>query len=473
MHTETTISPEAQAYTRSVIDNAARDRIPELFSARHPNALYHLPDRNGIGVSVLRASDLTEEQFVKLLRYRLAQYLAVGMFNAERAYAARAEYEPPEKISPNEIYMVSGVAETGEILCSASLWAVPDEAGSLTLRDPARPLFPVEEAFGWGIFNRLRILPDMRLGKIREIKRFVKNQQRPALDELGARGPIELGLGLYRALIGPLRMEVDACLGDLEEGVAFQNLLFFHAPTVIIHGGVPYEPDEDLISMYKLQNRQTFAFLVSDLDGAMRTRLPAIEAALQQPGKQGLMGLFALKRDIRTFKSSLEPAGGLEPLIALPMPQKELGMPVRRAMLDFGDVLRGFDLFRGLAPAEAATLGSFMQRIAADAGAVIVRQGEPSDALYLIEAGEAEAVVHTRTGEPVVLDSLGPGDYFGEIGLLTGDERTADVVACTPVKLLKLSAETYTRYLAHMIDVDQHMATTATRRASQTMRKLR
>ena len=48
---------------------------------------------------------------------------------------------------------------------------------------------------------------------------------------------------------------------------------------------------------------------------------------------------------------------------------------------------------------------------------------------------------------------LGPGELFGEIGLLTGRPRSADVVARTPLRLLRLGGETFSRYLASLPDV--------------------
>jgi hypothetical protein len=84
-------------------------------------------------------------------------------------------------------------------------------------------------------------------------------------------------------------------------------------------------------------------------------------------------------------------------------------------------------LFRDVSVAEAAILGTLVERYEVEAGEVIIRQGEIGDALFIIEAGEAEARVRTPTGESVRVATRGPGDYIGEIALLTGGERTADV----------------------------------------------
>ena len=58
-----------------------------------------------------------------------------------------------------------------------------------------------------------------------------------------------------------------------------------------------------------------------------------------------------------------------------------------------------------------------------------------ANALYLIATGDAEVRVTNFTGQSVTVARLGPGDYFGEVALVTGGERIADVVAVTPMTL--------------------------------------
>ena len=67
-------------------------------------------------------------------------------------------------------------------------------------------------------------------------------------------------------------------------------------------------------------------------------------------------------------------------------------------------------------------------------GRELVREGDFSYELWAIEEGEAEVL---RDGEH--LADLGPGDFFGEIGLLEKDLRTATVVAKTPMRLITLT----------------------------------
>ena len=71
-----------------------------------------------------------------------------------------------------------------------------------------------------------------------------------------------------------------------------------------------------------------------------------------------------------------------------------------------------------------------------------MRQGDPSDRFYLIDSGTLR-VTQVAHGDEAVLRELGPGDVFGEIGLLRGVPRTATVTAATPSVLYALDAHAF------------------------------
>jgi CRP-like cAMP-binding protein len=221
--------------------------------------------------------------------------------------------------------------------------------------------------------------------------------------------------------------------------VAKKNLDFFHIPTVLIRGVVPYAAEDSFgFFNYQRRTRYPFAFLCSDIP---KSRLDAIGGALELPGKQGLMALLELKQQTFATPSTLAPDGGLPPLDEASVPQEGVPMATRREFLDIGEWLRGTTLFRGFSVAEAAVLGTFLERRTVTAGATVVREGEQGDDLYLIESGTADVQMTTRDGRRVTINTLGPGDYFGEIALVTGGERTADVVATASMSLLRLSRD--------------------------------
>ena len=93
--------------------------------------------------------------------------------------------------------------------------------------------------------------------------------------------------------------------------------------------------------------------------------------------------------------------------------------------------LAPFGLFASLTDAQRASVAAVTEEQAVTAGTLLTRTGEFGYHLYLIEEGEAEVL---RGGE--VIATLGPGSHFGEIALLITGQRTADVRARTPMRLL-------------------------------------
>jgi cytochrome P450/CRP-like cAMP-binding protein len=85
---------------------------------------------------------------------------------------------------------------------------------------------------------------------------------------------------------------------------------------------------------------------------------------------------------------------------------------------------------------EAMTgVSSHLERKQLAPGEIVVRQGDPADNFYIVVKGKAEVVNHHPRGDDIVLGYLGPGDYFGEIGILHARPRTATVRASGPEEL--------------------------------------
>jgi cAMP-dependent protein kinase regulator len=71
-------------------------------------------------------------------------------------------------------------------------------------------------------------------------------------------------------------------------------------------------------------------------------------------------------------------------------------------------------------------------------GDIIVTEGEQGSSLFLIVSGEVKVFTRGQVGEHLPLAELGPGDFFGEVSLLTGRPRTATITAKTPVTAIEL-----------------------------------
>jgi monovalent cation:H+ antiporter, CPA1 family len=104
-------------------------------------------------------------------------------------------------------------------------------------------------------------------------------------------------------------------------------------------------------------------------------------------------------------------------------------------------VLR-FDMFRKLAPAELKALARLVRPRLALPEEMIIRKGERGTHVFFISSGAVEVML---PGQKV---RLGRGDFFGEMALLSGRRRAADVVALGYCQLLVLSAADFRRFLA-------------------------
>jgi hypothetical protein len=330
IHNQPPSDSPAVRYCQALCELASRIRMPELFTNPPPNTLYHLPDRHGVSVVVLGTPSLQPDQLTKILIYRLAQYIAIGFVDPGLVYDQQMEHEPLANVSPDDIHYIAGSSDTGELLCYLVMKGVaaPPKA---TFKTRQRPLFPVEQVFGWGVYHRLQIVPDLPVSRIREVGRFVKNQQVSPANELSIRAPAEIVLAILRLLTGPLTAEVIVCIGDMEERVVKKNLNFFHIPTAVVRGVVPYTSEDALVGLgYAIGTRYPFAFLSSDISLA---RLAAIEAALAQPGQPGIHALLMLRRDKQVAPSSLMPPEGLPTLTDTAVPQEGQDMRLRRQFL--------------------------------------------------------------------------------------------------------------------------------------------
>ena len=92
-----------------------------------------------------------------------------------------------------------------------------------------------------------------------------------------------------------------------------------------------------------------------------------------------------------------------------------------------------------LPDSELAELAALMSELEVATGTEVVTVGNYGSAVYFIEEGNADVL--DDDGEAT--NTFGPGDAFGEVGLLLTGERTATVVASTPMRLLSLSGQDF------------------------------
>jgi CRP/FNR family cyclic AMP-dependent transcriptional regulator len=125
--------------------------------------------------------------------------------------------------------------------------------------------------------------------------------------------------------------------------------------------------------------------------------------------------------------------------------------------------LKGLPLFAELDDAERAEVAACARELTVEAGTALTTEGDNAYELFVIESGEAE--VH-KGGE--LIRSLGPGDAFGEIGLLATGTRTATITATTPMKLVAIFSREFKQIEASMPKIARELRASMRERVART-----
>lgn len=127
------------------------------------------------------------------------------------------------------------------------------------------------------------------------------------------------------------------------------------------------------------------------------------------------------------------------------------------------ELLRGVALFQGLGPRVLGEVADLMEEIAFPPGRYIVRQGQVGTGFYIITDGRARVERGDRT-----LNTLGPGDFFGELSVLDQSPRMAHVRAEEPTTVLALASWDFTKLLEQNPKVTMAILKEVARRLRET-----
>lgn len=111
------------------------------------------------------------------------------------------------------------------------------------------------------------------------------------------------------------------------------------------------------------------------------------------------------------------------------------------------DLLRRIPMLSRLDDAELTRLSNLMRHQHFDAHAPIIWIGEAGDELFLISQGEALVYYPDEKGKEVILATLKPGDFFGDVAILDGGPRTASVRTISACEMLVLKRDDFFQYL--------------------------
>lgn len=115
--------------------------------------------------------------------------------------------------------------------------------------------------------------------------------------------------------------------------------------------------------------------------------------------------------------------------------------------------LRTFSMFSGLADASLEPIAKVSNMRRVPRGSIVVRAGDKTDFVYLVLSGSLKVLVSDEEGREVILSMLGPGELFGEMGVLDDNPRSATVVTVVPSDLIVIAKSDFKRVLQENFEV--------------------
>lgn len=116
-----------------------------------------------------------------------------------------------------------------------------------------------------------------------------------------------------------------------------------------------------------------------------------------------------------------------------------------RALEAIAEAAGAADLFGGLDEAARRAVDEEAEWVSLASGATLFRQGDPGDALYVILTGRVRVIVEGPDGTSRAVAEIGRGESVGEMAILTGEPRSASIVAVRDTHLIKLSRHAFER----------------------------
>jgi len=136
-------------------------------------------------------------------------------------------------------------------------------------------------------------------------------------------------------------------------------------------------------------------------------------------------------------------------------------------------LLEHVDLFRPFTLTERAALADAMVEESFAKDDFIVREGEQGQSLYLLAEGALDVVTQGASGTRIVLDRILPGAVFGEMSLLTGQPRSATIVAATDGALYEIRKEHLDAILQERPDLAEGLGAVMAERQARNFEKRR
>jgi len=128
------------------------------------------------------------------------------------------------------------------------------------------------------------------------------------------------------------------------------------------------------------------------------------------------------------------------------------------------DLIKGVPLFSGASKAELAAIAAIADEVDLPAGKTLIKEGDSGREFFVLIAGAADV---TQGGKKIGR-MMGPGDFFGEIALISKAPRTATITTTSPVRALVITDRAFRQLLEHSPSIQIAVLTALAERLAPT-----
>lgn len=134
--------------------------------------------------------------------------------------------------------------------------------------------------------------------------------------------------------------------------------------------------------------------------------------------------------------------------------------------------LRSLPMFESLSNERLERIAVFSSLRRVPRHATVLQAGDRTDNLYLILTGDLKVEISDHEGREVILSMLGPGEMFGEMGVIDDHPRSATVTTVEPCELIVITKSDFKRCLAENFDVSLYIMRSLVHRLRTADRKI-
>ncbi len=135
-------------------------------------------------------------------------------------------------------------------------------------------------------------------------------------------------------------------------------------------------------------------------------------------------------------------------------------------------VLKAVPLFSSFPEDQLRMLASVVGRRSVPRSTTVMASGDATDSLYIVLSGRLKVLMSDAEGKEVILSIIGPGEFFGEMGLIDDSPRSASVLAIEPCELLSISKRDFKKCMAENFDMAMAVMRGLVRRLREADRKI-